>query len=108
MSALEPEGGPKSRRGERPTGRLNTNPAERIGSRIKASKSNALFLATGTPVSVWQVTAWRHCLAMSQDGCESGETPERRTLDVATGCNKPGSYKVEQAVERLRKPADGT
>jgi len=45
---------------------------------------------------------------MSQDGCGSGETPERITLDVASGCNKPVSCKVEQAVERLRKPEGGT
>jgi len=46
-------------------------------------------------VSVWHVTTRGHRLAMSQDCCESGETPERKTLDVAPGCNKPGSCKVE-------------
>jgi hypothetical protein len=30
------------------------------------------------------------------------------TLDVAAGCNKPAKPVAEQAVERLRKPEDGT
>ena len=31
-----------------------------------------------------------------------------QTLDVAAGRNKPANSRAEQAVERLRKPEDGT
>jgi len=39
-----------------------------------------------------------------------GEKPlnGERTLDVAAGWNKPARSSTEEAVERLRKPADGT
>jgi len=38
-----------------------------------------------------------------------GRTPwTGSTLDVAAGCNKPAELAEEKAVERLRKPEDGT
>jgi hypothetical protein len=46
---------------------------------------------------------------MKKDRCVGREAPERqRTLDVAAGWNKPANVRAEQAVERLRKPEDGT
>jgi len=45
---------------------------------------------------------------MRKGGCAGGEDPERKALDVAAGWNKPVSVTAEKAVERLRKPGDGT
>jgi hypothetical protein len=48
-------------------------------------------------------------LPMRKGGCGGREAPERKmTLDVAAGWNKPASSRAEEAVERLRKPEDGS
>jgi hypothetical protein len=70
----EPEGG-GSRRGERRTGRLNTDPNERIAPQNEASKSRAARVAAGSPVSAYGPTAWGQGPATSREPLRIGRTP---------------------------------
>jgi hypothetical protein len=90
--ALDLEEG-KTRRGERPKGRLTTEPAERFFVRIKASKSRGPGVGAGLGRKApGSPTARGHSLPMREPGCTKGEAPERAT-NPGRGCG------MEQARE---------